>query len=385
MGAVRPFRETDIPQVAELHRLVCETGPCLSPGLRAAYQRYFSRVFLSPEMRCAQISSLVYEEDGVIGGFLGVVPRRMRFGGAPVLAAASSQFVVSPAARTRLGGVQLLRAFLAGPQDLSLADEARDVSRKMWERLGGRTALLHSLRWIRPLQPCQLALQLLRERPRLGPLAAVARPLMRGADALGRRLLRRQLGLRPAALQAGVLLPSHLRAYLPRLSGAVALRPEYEGPSLSWVLERVDDRRDHGALRRLLLRDGRGEPVGWYLYYPGLRRGDVAQVVQIVAADGAIEEVVDHLFQDAWQQGAVAVAGRMEPRFVQALSARRAIFYNGGRRGGRWVLVHARRQELLHAIASGDALLSPLEGELCLRFTEQEGGSVPTTGPPCAP
>src|SRR5581483_7581848 len=98
--------------------------------------------------RPSGITSLVFEENsGEITGFLGVVPRPMSFNGRPVRAAISSQFIVAPARRSTLAAVKLLQAFVSGPQDLSIADEANDASRKLLGSLGGSTALLYSLYW----------------------------------------------------------------------------------------------------------------------------------------------------------------------------------------------------------------------------------------------
>ncbi len=70
-----------------------------------------------------------------------------------------NQLAVRRRSRNHAGivAVRLARAFLEGPQDLSISDEASDVARKIWEGLGGTTALLRSLHWTRPLRPATLA------------------------------------------------------------------------------------------------------------------------------------------------------------------------------------------------------------------------------------
>ncbi len=74
--------------------------------------------------------------------------------------------------------------------------------------------------------------------------------------------------------------------------------------------------------------------------------------------------VLDHLFWDAKKQGAVAVHGRMEPKFMQDFTNRCCFFY----RLGGWMTAHSRNPELVSLIHSGDAFLSRLEGEWCLAF-----------------
>src|SRR5207249_10440499 len=106
------------------------------------------------------------EGGGRIVGFVGVGRRGLSMNGHRLLAAISSRFVVDPAGRAGVVAVRLAKAFLDGPQDLSISDEATDVSRRIWEGLGGTTSLLHSLHWTRPLRPARLALSLLRNRGR---------------------------------------------------------------------------------------------------------------------------------------------------------------------------------------------------------------------------
>jgi hypothetical protein len=106
----------------------------------------------------------------------------------------------------------------------------------------------------------------------------------------------------------------------------------------------------------------KGDVVGWYLYY--LNPGKVGEVLQIVAKDHSIREVLHHLFYHAWQQGMVAITGRLNPRFIQAFSDQYCIFHHRD----LWMLVHSRKPELLQAFCRGDAFFSRLEGEWCLHF-----------------
>src|SRR5439155_8853483 len=141
--------------------------------VESAYRTYFTDIFLSHPWYDAALPSLVYEhDDGRVLGFLGVVPRRMWLGDRPVRAAVGSQFIVEPSRRSTLAAVKLLKAFLSGPQDLPIADEANDVSRKLWERLGGAAALLYSMYWLRPLRPSRFVMHRLGRR---GVSTAVAR------------------------------------------------------------------------------------------------------------------------------------------------------------------------------------------------------------------
>src|SRR3989475_11574528 len=137
-----------------------------------SYPAYFTRVFLDNPSRDVRLSSLVCEEGGGrIVGFLGVVPRGMSMNGQRLLAAISSQFVVDPAGRAGVVAVRLAKAFLDGPQDLSISDEATDVSRRIWEGLGGTTSLLHRIHLTPPPRPAPPPPALFRNPGRVAPLA----------------------------------------------------------------------------------------------------------------------------------------------------------------------------------------------------------------------
>lgn len=360
MGVVRAFEKRDVGAVAELHRRVFDTGPRGSAALDAAYRRYFGEVLAPSDER---IRSLVYEtDDGRIAGFLGVVTRPMAFGERKLVAAVSSQFVVAPEHRSRLVGVELLRAYLAGPQDLSMADEATSPARTLWESLGGRTALLYSLCWTRPLRPSSLALSLLGRRRRLAPFARMASPLARAMDGLAARLPDSHLRQAEPRAKGEAVSPDALAAHLSALVAEHRLRPQYEARSLAWAMRRAAACEPGAPLRAMLVRDASGRPAGAYVYRP--RRGGSAEVVHLAAPARAAADVLEHLFWDAWREGAVAVEGRAQPRLLQALSDRYALLH----RRGSWVLVHASRPEVLSAFDRGEAFLSRLEGEMCLRF-----------------
>ena len=84
----------------------------------------------------------------------------------------------------------------------------------------------------------------------------------------------------------------------------------------------------------------------------------------MAARKGAYEQVLDHLFRHAWQRGALALTGRLDPRHMRELTNKHCRFDSEG----GWTMVHSRDQELLQTIYRGDAWLSRLEGEQCLLY-----------------
>jgi hypothetical protein len=87
-------------------------------------------------------------------------------------------------------------------------------------------------------------------------------------------------------------------------------------------------------------------------------------LLQLTAKPESIDHVLDHLIYQSWQDGAIAVTGRMEPRFVQALSDKYCFFH----RRGPWMLIKTRHPDLLRSFLSGAACFSRLDGERALRM-----------------
>jgi hypothetical protein len=145
-------------------------------------------------------------------------------------------------------------------------------------------------------------------------------------------------------------------------AGDQSLCPDYDGRSSAWAFSRARCATAGGRLRTFVVRHADSGLAGWCLYCVG--RDGIAEVLQIGARRGAVSEVLDHVLTDAMENRAVAVSGRLDAALTPALAERRAFFY----RGSHWTLLHSRDAELRHAVHRGDALLTRLEGEWCLRF-----------------
>ncbi|HKE32633.1 MAG TPA: hypothetical protein VKD65_12970 [Candidatus Angelobacter sp.] len=370
MKQIRPFVRDDIPQVADLHQQVfgIRGKPAqrpLSPELLQAYADYFEEIFFRNPWYDEALPSLVYQEPaGRIVGFLGVMPRPMLLNGQSIKAALSSQFIVAP--ESRPVGMLLLKAFFAGPQDLSLTDEANSISRKLWEKLGGTIALLYSNHWTRPLRPSRFAVSLLssffQESKPWSYLVSASRPICNLADTIAVRKLPRYFQVPVPRVSAKDLKMETLLTYLSEFSNTRSLWPAYDDRSLKWLIKVIAQKELLGALRITAVHNDKREMIGWYLYH--LKPGGTSTVLQIVARDNSMNEVLDHLFYDAWRQDSVAVSGRLDPRFAREVSDKYCLF-NYGR---PWVLIHSHNSDLLQTFRDGDAMLSKLEGEWCMRF-----------------
>jgi hypothetical protein len=361
MATIRILAEDDVPAVAALFARVY---PEYRWSSQSACESYFREMLFNNPWRDPQVPSWVAEEGGRISGFYAVMPRRMSLRGRPIRVAVGCQFMVDPDTRDSLTALQLAKACLSGPQDLTLADGANDLSRRMWIRIGGIAPLLYNLHWTRPLRPARYLLSLLEERPAIPlPLTLAARPLGALVDVLAARLRPNRFYREKSELAEDALDSSTMLAHLPEVFDGNALQPVYDARALAWLLEQTARKMRYGPLRARAVRDGE-RLLGWYLYY--VQAGGVSEVVQIAAREGSFDRVLLRLLADAWRHGAAAVRGRLEPRYAQELAHRHCWF----RREGSWTLVHSRHADITAAIQQGDAFLSRLEGEWWLRWMD---------------
>jgi hypothetical protein len=352
-GRVRALEARDIASVAQLHAGAFGARGAASPSLEAA----LSRLLLHHPWSDESLPSLVFESaGGRVIGCLGVMPRPMSLDGRNITAAVSHSFIVEPGMRSTLAAVELARRFIAGPQDLSLA-EGNNVSRRIWEQVGGVTSLVYSLCWTRPLRPGRYVLSYLSKRglPRaLGPLL---RPAFALVDAVAPLISRKSFAPGAPVLSAATLDAETLRGAIAKFAAGRALRPRYDERSLAWLLETLAQKKERGALEAVVVRDRR-EIVGWYLYY--CKPDGVGAVAQFGARPGRAEEVFEHLFHHARQRGVVALSGQVDPALFHVYSRTDCLFHHDG---ASWMLVHSRHPELLRAIDRGEAFLTRLEGE----------------------
>ena len=355
---IRPLTSADIPQIPRL--LATEQGSHVepSPHLRAVIENLMPPLFLDTPHADPEMPGLVsVGDDGRLTGMIGRITRRMEFRGEPIRAAVACELFVDPAHRSQMLGVKLLKKLMAGPQDLLFSDIANETSRKIWTGLGGSIASWYGLTWAKVLQPAQFGLSMLRDR-RFGKLISLSRPLAAIADRVLRRHCGRltEIGPEPR-VDSEPLTPELFLEHFPRFSAADDLRPVYDRETVDWIWSRLDFMYSAGPSEQRLVRSPRGEPLGWYVFQMTDTR--VARVAQIVALPNTFGLVLDHLLHHAAQRGAVAVSGRVVPRFLQAFTDRRCVI----RPRSSHTLIHSRDPELLETFATGRAFLSLFESE----------------------
>ncbi len=358
---VRPLADGDIAQVADLYWKVLRGRKGPHPLVVESFLRelYFKNPWID-----STIPPLVSEEKGVIAGFLGVVPRKMCFRGEPVRIAFGGNFVVRPEFRNSFAGLRLLRTYMAGPQDLSQTDSANDVSRVLLERLGFTTILPYSVHWVRLLKPTRAlayGLTHFSERPWLPSLQFAFTPICNLLDRLLARFAGSPFSLSVSRLQGRDLDVKTLLGCFAKFRNGYSLWPDYDASSLSWMLGFMERMRGHGEnLRKRVVYDDNGEIVGWYVYYHSF--GQVAEVAQMGGAKTRIKEVLDHLFRDAYDHGAIALRGTIDPQFIGDFSDKNCFFTCRG----DWTLACSRDPSFLQLLKNGEAFLSRLDGDWCL-------------------
>lgn len=359
LGGIRPAVDEDVPAILALYGRVYPGGSGRTLERRGAY---LQRILMENPWRSDDLPSLIYENGaGQIVGFLGVMPRPMLMRGRLIRMAVSHHLMVDPASRTTLAGVSLLKAFLAGKQDLSICEPEAQAIRTMWEALGGTTALLQTLHWTWPIRPMEYLAWVLRKQRKLAPVASAVRPACRALDAVVTMMRHRS---HPPAgnNRHRELAPAALLECIEESARRCSLRPVYDLPTLTWLLDILAGKKRWGELRVEMVCNASDRVVGYYLYYA--KPGGVSEILQVGTRTGSMRELLDHLAHDARAGGSLALAGRLDPRYAPDISDRLSYF----KYGGNWFLIHTRDPEVERALYRGDAFLTRLEGEWWIPF-----------------
>jgi hypothetical protein len=353
---IRPCTPDDVPAVAELFQRTFRDPRIAAP---AALQAYLRELYFEHPWRDPDLASKVFVADGTVAGFIGILPLRLTFRGATVRAAVAGSLMVEKPQENPLAGARLLRAYLGGPQELSLSDSANAVSRGMWERLGGKTMPAESMEWVRPFRPAATALALAAD---VAPPWRLAWPLAVAADGAARLIKHDLLRLEPAGdtrdSEAG---DDELVRLIPELAQAYEVRPAWEPATLRWILSHVARKERHGPMVRRIVRDPNGGVLGCYIFYG--RRGGVAWVLQVLARPDAVEPVLDNLLANAVRLGCVGIRGRTQARLLDGLQRRHCLFFTHTS-----TVVHSTNAELVAAIRAGDGLVTGLSGDAWTRL-----------------
>jgi hypothetical protein len=147
------------------------------------------------------------------------------------------------------------------------------------------------------------------------------------------------------------------------------LVPRYDAASFAWLLERCRRKAVRNRLRAMTVSDPQGRELGWFVWYE--KRARDGEVIQLVAAEGRLEAVLQAAIADARAQGLALLRGDVDGRDLQAYRNAFCLLNSG-----RWMLVHSRRQAIVDSFMRGTALFSGLDGERWIRELGRARASI---------
>lgn len=357
MGEIRALRQEDVAAVAGLfQRILRKTHQPATPALKA----YLSTLFLDGPDLDPEIGSHVHVgEDGRVSGFVGVMPLSMQAEGRSVRAAVCGSLMVDNHAEDPFAGARLMRAFLSGPQDISLTETANDVATTMWRKLRATVLPGHSLEWLRVIRPAGFAMEM---AAGAASAARLLSPLARPLDAFLRRG-KPELRWSTVTAAAPDNVVSTIDAdddttidLLQKLTAGFAVRPHWQPDSLRRMVAESRSKAGYGEMVRQMVTTRDGRPIGLFLYYGD--PGRIGRVLQILAAPGQTGAVIDTMLAHAAERGMVALRGRTQPALLDAMLGRRFVFLHASAS-----IVHARDATLLEPFLAGKAFFNGFAGE----------------------
>jgi len=350
---IRPATRDDLPAVASLRRRVFRHS---EQPTEDALVRYLQLVFFDNPWASEDLPSLAVESArGDVVGFMGRIVRPYLHGQRLLRGAVATEVMIQPELRGRGIGSHLMRTYLDGGQDFTVADRANDGYRRLCEACGGEVAARYSWYWTVPVRPSLFAVAQLGWR---GAVRLTA-PLTAAFDAVATRIPPGRFRRRQPAGACEQLDPQTIPGLLPGFVGADSIYPFYDPDALRWLLQRLSDGMAH-ASRTVDLCAVRAEPdgiVGWFI--AAKRQDGAFETVQMAARPEYRDLVFAHLLHRAWLCGATAVEGRSDPFFEAVLVRQRLACVLAQ----PWVVVHAHDARVARAFRSGTLFLSRLEAE----------------------
>jgi hypothetical protein len=358
--SIRPLEREDVGAVARLH---AEAQPQPAPGATDRLASFFERTLVDSPWADGEVPSLVATDGDSIVGFLGSYVRHMELDGRPVRLACSAHLLTAREVRNQALGALLLRAYLAGPQDITITDGATREVQLMWERFGGSTAHLQGLVWVEPIRPAALGVHRLAHRVGSRALETALTPVAAALDVPARPILRERS---PAVFEVHPADAAAFTAAVGELAQAFALRPAYDAAYLEWLFGQLrrlaaeapvfPDRVTRGTLEVGVV-SASGRTAGAFVCQ--IRRRGACRVLAAISAEADAPALLAAIRSRAEAGRAAAIFGRVEPHLLPALWERRTLLrYGGGR-----MLVRSTDKELERAPALGRALLTRLDGE----------------------
>lgn len=359
MSEVRPLSADDIGAVTALYYRILRHSNASPPPALSAYFRAF---YLDGPYRDPEIPALVHVTDnGRVNGFVGVHSVPYLLGERRLRAAFCGALMSEDHESDPLAGARLLKAFISGPQDVSLSETANVISETMWTKLRGKTIPGYSFEWFRVFRPAGFAAALAGEKASLFKHIA---PVARAID--GRLSDKTSLGrFTPTPPPAGLTLEdadfTSFADAIRRLGANKQARPDWDNGYLDHVLANAVIKPAYGQTQMALVKTKSGEPIGAFLYH--LKPGGIGRVLQVMATPGRLGPVLDLMFAHALENGAVGLRGRSSPELIEAATGRSMLMATISS-----TVIHTKEPEIAEAFLSGNCMLTGLAGERWNRF-----------------
>lgn len=360
MSQIRLLESADVPAVAGMFQRVFRNDRAAPPPALADYMRRF---YLEAPGCDPEIRPLVHVNDeGRITGFVGVNTLPMVLNGRRLRAAICGSLMAEDRESDPLAGARILKAFLAGPQDLSFSETASEVSTQMWARLRGVVLPQYSLDWARVISPATFSLSVASNRIKPAKLAA---PFARALDNFYRKRMGRGEQRWSAVPEAGAGQTGFTAqetdrigfvAVFDRLTAQFPLRPQWADGQLDHILADAEQKPDQGELVYASVAARTGAIVGAFAYYA--KAGEIGRVLQTLALPGQAGPVIDCLVDHASERGLSGLRGRTQPALLEAMLGRRIAFIHVAS-----TVVHSRDPSIVQACRDGQGFFNGVAGE----------------------
>lgn len=354
---VRAMNTNDIPAVRTLFQQVFRPH---SKSCNENFDKYFQKFFFENPYYDPAIGSVIHEDErGEIDSALSVLPIPYKANGQTIMGRLLCAFMMKPEVSPR-GAAELTLTLRPSEKILNFSDSAAPVSLRHFEAIGGVTLSTHGLGWTRVFQAASYVASYVAER----------RPILDGwaTNSVG-KMLNPLFPLPPikktAKSRTNVkeIAQEEAIALVPGLLESYSAHPAWTESDINWLFQMAIDNQAAGTLRFCAINDHTGSPSGFFFYYS--RSNGMAEVLNIIAKIGTEKHAVDAMLLHLQDEGHIAAQGRVDPRYLNALSQQSIMFF----RLKANVCVVTASADMLNAIHRNDIFIGGLAGESWSRLS----------------
>ncbi|CAM5565021.1 hypothetical protein MAUB1S_09476 [Mycolicibacterium aubagnense] len=353
---LRPMNVDDIPAIRVIFKQVFRPN---SKDCNENFDRYFQKLFFDNPYYDPEIGSVVHEnERGEIDSALSILPVPYVVDGQSVMGRLLCAFMMKPEASPR-GAAELSLSIRPSEKTINFSDTAAPVSLRHFEALGGVTLGAHALGWTRIFQMASyVAIIAARRHPVLGSLVTSTGRMLNPLFPLPpvKKIAKSHASVKEITQDEAVsLIPDLLQSY--------SAHPDWTEKDLHWLLHMAEENRVAGALRFFAINDPAGTPTGFFCYYS--RPNGMVEVLNVITKAGTERQAINVMLFHLQEQGHVAAQGRVDPRYLSALSQQSNMVF----RHRANVCVTTARTDVLNAVERNNMFIGGLAGESWSRLS----------------